>query len=331
MKRLLEKVLPQRLYRALVRLKNETLPTLGHKLVLSPFTMLGYVTRFLPDRSRIALKSGINVVRKMDYDRKDIYLAVDSDFEYRIRLNSCKKEPETVDWIETFLKDGIALKSGINVVRKMDVLCKKEPETVDWIETFLKDGDVLYDVGANAGAYSLVASKFFDGKVKVYAFEPAFLNFTQLCKNLALNRCEGSVVPLQIALSDKTRIDNFNYHNLTPGGAIHALGEAVDSEGEDFVPVLKQPVLSYRSDDLIKRFEMPVPNHIKIDVDGTEFFILRGMEETLGDPSVRSILLELNEGRGQNGRVIEFLTQKGFEIHSKHGANHIFVRKAWTP
>ena len=297
MKRLLEKVLPQRLYRALVRLKNETLPTLGHKLVLSPFTMLGYVTRFLPDRSRIALKSGINVVRKMDYDRKDIYLAVDSDFEYRIRLNSCKKEPETVDWIETFLKDG----------------------------------DVLYDVGANAGAYSLVASKFFDGKVKVYAFEPAFLNFTQLCKNLALNRCEGSVVPLQIALSDKTRIDNFNYHNLTPGGAIHALGEAVDSEGEDFVPVLKQPVLSYRSDDLIKRFEMPVPNHIKIDVDGTEFFILRGMEETLGDPSVRSILLELNEGRGQNGRVIEFLTQKGFEIHSKHGANHIFVRKAWTP
>jgi FkbM family methyltransferase len=230
----------------------------------------------------------------MDYEHRDILLSVDSDFEYRVRLHSCKKEPDTVQWIETFFREG----------------------------------DVFYDIGANVGAYSLVASKFFEGKVTVYAFEPAFLNFTQLCKNLQLNGSQESVMPLPIALSDKTHIANFNFRNLVPGGAVHALGEPVDDGGNVFTPVARQPVLSYRVDDLIKHFDLRIPNHIKIDVDGTEFSVLKGMEGTLNDHSVRSMLLELNVGTGYERQILDFLAKKGFEVHSKRGANHIFVRTA---
>ena len=293
MKKWLRRILTQRQYKALLRLKNQTLPDLMYRLSQLPFLLVGSVIIILPDKSKVTLKSGINIVKKMDYQRRAIYLNIDSDFEYRIRLHSCKKEPETVEWIETFLRQG----------------------------------DVLYDVGANDGAYSLVAAKFFDGKVTVYGFEPTFLNFTQLCRNLALNGCEGSVIPLQIALSDKTSVEIFNYRNLVPGGAIHALGEAVGPDGDAFQPVLKLPILSYRADDLIKQFNIPIPNHIKIDVDGTEFAILNGMDETLNNPSVRSMLLEVNEGRVHVSQIIQFLAKKGFEIHSKHGINYIFVRK----
>jgi FkbM family methyltransferase len=240
------------------------------------------------------LKSDIKIVKKLDYDHRDILLNIDSDFEYRVRLHSCKKEPETVQWIETFFRKG----------------------------------DVFYDIGANIGAYSLVASKFFDGKVTVYAFEPASPNFAQLCKNLVLNGSVGSVVPLPIALSDRTSIVNFNLQNLVPGGAIHALGEPVDGEGNVFTPVVRQPVLSYRVDDFIKQFQIPIPAHIKIDVDGSELSVLKGMDKTLNDHSLRSMLLELNVGTGYEREILDFLAIKGFEVHSKHGANHIFVRTA---
>lgn len=242
------------------------------------------ITKILPDRFLLIIKANVNLVKKMDYEHCDIFLNMDSIIEYDTRLHSCKKEPETIEWIEMFFNEE----------------------------------DVFYDIGANVGAYSLVASKFFNGKIKVYAFEPAFPTFAQLCKNVLLNGCQGSIIPLQIALSDKTVIDNFNYHDLIPGGALHAFGEAIDYKGDVFKPVFKQPILSYRIDDLVKQFEIPIPNHIKIDVDGIEFSILKGADETLTNPLVSSILLELEEGDEEADQIIEFLARKGFEVHSKH-------------
>ena len=292
MKSLLKRVLTPHRYRSLLRLKYETFPQFKRKLGQFPFLIAGSIIKVFPERSLITLKSRINVVRKMDYEHRDIFLNIDSDFEYRARLSSAKREPETVEWIETYLREG----------------------------------DVFFDVGANIGAYSLVASKFFYGKIKVYAFEPAFLNFTQLCKNISVNGCQGGIVPLQIALSDKTGIETFNYSNLEPGGAVHALGDAVDAEGYAFVPVAQQSVLGYRLDDLIQAFNIPIPNHIKIDVDGIEFSVLKGMEESLDHSSMRSIILELNEGRGDGGQIIDFLKGKGFESRSGQGRNCIFLR-----
>lgn len=294
MNSLLRKLLSDRKYKALARVKNKTLPNARYRLGQSPFLIIGSVFKLLPDNSKVTLKSGINVVKKLDYERSDIFLNIDSDLEYRVRLNSCKKEPETIEWIETFFQEG----------------------------------DVLFDIGANIGAYSLVTAKFFGHKVKVYAFEPAFLNFPQLCKNLTLNGCQESVIPFQVALSDETGIENFNYFNLIPGGAVHTLGETIDFLGDEFTPATVQPVLRYRVDDFIKQFGIPVPNHIKIDVDGTEFSILKGMAETLANGSVRSILLEITPGRSQGDNIVEYLEEKGFKAHSKAGLNHIFIRGA---
>lgn len=287
-KTIVKNLLSEPQYRRLSVIKN--------KPIWRPLQWLGVVMgaplKVLPVHSRVTIKSGINVARKLDYARHDVYLNLESDFEYRVRLNSCKKEPETIDWLETQLKPG----------------------------------DVLYDVGANVGAYSLIAAKYHDGNVKVYSFEPAFLNYTQLCRNVLLNDCSGIVMPFHVALSDATGINNFNLRTLVSGSAVHAFGETLDVSGNEFSPVAVQPVLGFRLDDFIQQFELPAPNHIKIDVDGIEFQILRGMKETLEGSTVRSVMVEVNEGRGDAPDIIGYLTGNGFSLEWETGANHLFTR-----
>ena len=198
------------------------------------------------------------------------------------------------------------------------ISCRKEPETIDWIETFIKPGDVLFDIGANVGAYSLVAAKFGQGKIKVYSFEPGFMTFPQLCKNVIINDCTDSIIPLQIALSEETNLEVFNYHNLIAGGAMHTLGPAIDYKGDAFTPTVRQSVLAFTIDDLVERFPIPTPNHIKLDVDGIEFGILRGAKHSLESPELKSVILELEETSRESGEITEYLTGKGLRFHSKY-------------
>ncbi len=240
--------------------------------------------KVLPEQVVLFLQCNTKLIKKMDYQKEDIFLNIESHVEYNIRLHSCAKEPETIEWIHTFFHEG----------------------------------DVYYDIGANVGAYALVASKFFKGKVRVYAFEPSFSTFNELCTNVFLNNCQDSIVPLQIALSDHTAVDVLNYNNLTPGGALHALSEAIDYKGDSFQPILKQAVLAFSLDDLVKYLSLPIPNHIKVDVDGIELKILRGARETLTHPLVRTVLLEVEEGDQESRQIVEFLQGKGLKFHSKH-------------
>lgn len=242
----------------------------------------------LPDPLVLFLKSHTRVVKPLDYPETRILLDVESKVEYGTRLHSCAKEPETIDWIQRFFQAG----------------------------------DVYYDIGANVGAYALVAAKRFRGHVQVYAFEPSFPTFKQLCTNVVLNDCQDCITPFQVALSDQTGIAVLNYSSLVPGSALHALGEACDYKGDKFQPVVKQPVLAFALDDLIRQFALPPPTHIKLDVDGIELSILKGAEKTLAGSVLRSVLVEILEGDAHSMEVVSFLERCGLTLHSKHKYLH---------
>jgi FkbM family methyltransferase len=209
----------------------------------------------------------------------------------------------------------------------MCVDCSKEPGTVDWIEIWFKPGDVFYDIGANVGAYALVAFHFLRGKTRVYAFEPGFVTFPQLCRNIYLNGAADGIIPFQVALSDETSVSGFHYQNLLAGGALHALKTPVDQYGKHFDPVFTLSTLGYRLDEFVRQFALPVPNHLKIDVDGTEYQILRGAEELLKQAELRSILIEINEEHEDTIEIERLLEKNGMVLHSRRNENRVYCRK----
>lgn len=285
---LLKILLKEQIYAKIASIKNKSNRFIDN--------MLLQIINLLPDRILLYFKSKLQIIRKMDYKESDIYLNIDSKFEYEQRVQSCKNEPEIVDWIKTF-----------------------------------EMGSVFYDIGANVGAYSLVASKYFNGNIKVYSFEPSYINFAQLCRNIQLNNSSDSVIPLQIALSNRTTVDFFNYSSLESGIASHAFGDPIDYIGNAFKPVFKQVVMAYTIDDLIEQFRLPFPNYVKVDVDGIEYKILLGAKTILNNSSVKSIYIELVEESENANKIIDFLHKQGFRLcnHNKsvsHTSNYIFQK-----
>lgn len=207
--------------------------------------------------------------------------------------------------------------------------CGKEPMTVRWIRSELRPGDVLYDVGANVGPYSLVAAKAGAGQATVYAFEPSFLNFHQLCRNVILNGCQTCVVPLPIPLCERTCLDLFHYQNLQAGGALHAFSRAVDYKAESFEPRATLGSLGISLDDFVRIPGVIPPTLMKIDVDGLEAGVLRGGREVLRDERLRSVVIEVNEELEEDtAEILALLHDAGLapvEKHRLHRALHNYI------
>jgi FkbM family methyltransferase len=229
----------------------------------------------------LKLKDEIRVMAPLDYAKSDIRLDARTAAEL-VRLSATAKEPWTVSWIET-----------------------------------LRAGHVLFDVGANVGAYSLIAARQ-PGRLKVFAFEPSFENYAALCRNIAYNDCAEAVTALPIALGARTGIETFNYYALDPGSALHTLGANVDYRGQTFEPKLRQPLVSMSLDDAVSVLKLPVPSHIKIDVDGTEMDVLHGAGRTLSEPFFQSLLIEICEYKAPSRDIVALLARHGLVLAERH-------------
>ena len=183
-------------------------------------------------------------------------------------------------------------------------LFTKEPITVAWIEG-MAAGDVLYDVGANVGMYSVWAAKH---SVKVYAFEPMAENYAQLTRNLAIN---GITDPAYcLAITARQSVDRLHLSTEEVGHSCHSYGEAV---GPNLQPRTgpTQGCVGMSIDELVKA-GLPVPNHIKIDVDGFEWRVIKGAAQTLKRPEVKTVLVELSPSLVSHQGVLDYFATHGW-------------------
>jgi FkbM family methyltransferase len=185
----------------------------------------------------------------------------------------------------------------------------KEPGTIAWIEE-MSAGDVLFDIGANVGLYSLCAARF--RGVKVFAFEPESQNFALLNANVHANGLQDSVLAYCVALSDETRFDTLYVSNFEPGASCHNFGEAVQPDGAPLAAAFRQGCFATTLDALIASAAIPLPRHIKIDVDGIEHKVIRGAARTLADRGVASVLVEINAKRDEHWGIVDFMLEQGF-------------------
>jgi FkbM family methyltransferase len=200
-------------------------------------------------------------------------------------------------------------------------LLHKEPGTISWLNGFAP-GSVLWDIGANIGVYSLYAAIV--RGCQVLAFEPAAANYFGLNTNIVLNGVDAKVRALCLALDRENRLGAMQMRDQVIGTALHTFGDARDYKGEAFTPAWQQGALALSIDTLVGQFHAPFPNHIKIDVDGLETAVVEGAANTLLDPRLQSILVEVDLNDSTEVAAISSILERSGLVRDEDVAgNHV--------
>lgn len=195
-------------------------------------------------------------------------------------------------------------------------LLTKEPETINWIDSF-QEGECLWDIGANVGLYSCYAAKI--RRCCVFAFEPSVLNLELLGKNIYLNELQDSVHIVPVALSSANGFNTFLMTETAHGGADSTFGAGIGFDGKPICESkLSYSLLGLSGDSLLATAGMTCPNYIKIDVDGIEHVVLAGIKDLLKMPSVKSCLIEANDAYGEQvDGITKIMQESCFALKEK--------------
>lgn len=196
-------------------------------------------------------------------------------------------------------------------------LFTKEAGTCQWIRDEVRPGEVFYDIGANIGLYTILAGKQVGPRGKVYGFEPHGPNFARLLGNITLNGLEDVVAPCSVALHDRPGFLPFNYVSSEAGSADSQLGTSHRSAETEYRPEISELKCAASIDALIADGAVEPPHHVKLDVDGNELLIVRGMTRLLRSADhPRSIQIEVN--RRHKDEIVPFMAEHGYELASRH-------------
>lgn len=165
------------------------------------------------------------------------------------------------------------------------------------MSSMLHAGDTVYDVGANVGYYTLLASHKVGPTGRVVAFEPLHVNVRVVQRHLRLNRLRNVSVH-EVAVSDHDGRARFAPH------ASNAMGKLSDSGTVE--------VATVSLDSLTNAAQLQDPNLIKIDVEGAEVGVLRGAAQLLG--RARPAILLATHGAAIHRECCDFLRNIGYSL-----------------
>lgn len=171
----------------------------------------------------------------------------------------------------------------------------KEPGTIRWLRGTLGEGDVFLDIGANIGIFSLFAAHRVGDAGHVYAIEPHLPTATQLLRNVALNGLGKRLTVLSIAASGADGFSPFLYKRLREGSS----GSQLAVPGHAAMTMQEGVETKYglTVDSMLRLGLIRAPTHVKIDTDGIEIPITRGMANCLdGAERPRWLLVEIQPG-----------------------------------
>ena len=191
------------------------------------------------------------------------------------KINSgVRSEYIEIDGQKLFLdkEDSLLLSTRKNNYDKFEVECLKQ---------IIKKGDIVVDLGANIGYYTLILAQLVGKSGHVYSFEPEPSNFEILSKNVKENKHEH-VTLVQKAISDKnSKIKLYvSKRNL----ASHRIFDAEDKRESIEVDVTTL-------DEYFKKFKKPI-KFIKMDVEGAEGAAISGASKIIQDSKNLVIMME---------------------------------------
>jgi FkbM family methyltransferase len=173
----------------------------------------------------------------------------------------------------------------------------------------LHGGGVFYDVGANVGWYSLLAARAVGSGGHVVAFEPSLSNAELVRRNAATNGF-ANVTVVCAALTDEdgwlTFLDKGNLQGRLDKDDFDAQARRRAKRDQKVKGQVPVPVA--KLDSWLAETGQPAPGVVKIDVEGAELGVLRGMADTLRAHSP-TLVIELH---GTRDEVADFLDDAGY-------------------
>jgi FkbM family methyltransferase len=166
-----------------------------------------------------------------------------------------------------------------------------EYKTIDKFISLLKKGDVVIDVGANIGMYSLLAAELVGEEGKVYSFEPVSATFNALNENLQLNHVSVAKTH-KIALSNGNGSARISIPESVGRGdfsdAFNSLNLDENGKGGEVVQTMTL-------DTFVTEHQIDSIDFVKVDIEGAELLFFKGCHDVLSRIRPKYIIFEAYE------------------------------------
>jgi FkbM family methyltransferase len=166
-----------------------------------------------------------------------------------------------------------------------------EPDAMAFVAHLARGDDILFDVGANAGVFTVLACAA--SGCRCVAFEPFPATARMLERNVAINNLHGLVTIRHAAAGSSPGSVRLT---SDAGPMNHVVAAETARPGTVDVPVTTLDSECH---------ELGLPTLLKIDVEGYEFAVLAGAQETLRAPALRAIVIEINRHAKRYQRSID--------------------------
>ncbi len=174
-----------------------------------------------------------------------------------------------------------------------------EPGLIMAMRKAIKSGMTVVDVGAHIGLISVVAAKQVGKTGTVHCFEPTPRTFDILKTNVSLNDLEGTVVLNQMAVTDKKGIVALGLYEIYGHNTIFPDGDS-------------KTVIEVESESLDNYFDSNTKvDVVKIDAEGAEPIVLKGMQKIISDNPEIKIFIEFAPSHLNRARItcLDFINQ----------------------
>jgi FkbM family methyltransferase len=191
-----------------------------------------------------------------------------------------------------------------------------EPEVTAFIQATLKPEGVFVDVGANLGYYSILAGSLVGWGGKVYAFEPNPKLYDLLRKAVIANWMTSFVTSERIAVYEDTRVVDFFVSAHFAGNSTLAPLQVGEGEVD---AIAKMEVQAISLDEYFADIARPI-DMVKIDVEGAELQVFRGMRGVLERNRDVVVVCEWSQGQLRDsgtdpGELLTEFTRGGFDVY----------------
>jgi FkbM family methyltransferase len=214
----------------------------------------------------------------------------------------------------------------------------------------LAPGDVFFDIGSDIGLFAILLAKVVGEQGQVIAFEPGSRAHKELEDNVSLNRLTNVRI-CQKALGQENRKGRLaligrGCSSLLPrvweaGMEAASVRESRREEVADCSPLIASSTTAWETVDIVEgdwlreSGALPIPRAVKIDVEGYEHFVLRGLRSTLANPTCQLLCVEIHpEVLPENVNVddlIDLVRSLGFaelDVHPRQTEIHMIAQKA---